>query len=723
MNTRTSIVAALIALMTCTAAHAAFPCFSPIKQARQIDFERAMAPVPNAERLRELHEAFCAEPHVAGTPGDARLIDRLVKEFEDAGLETERHEFYPYLGYPESASLEIVRPRPMSLALIEKVIGSDPDTAHPERPIGFNAFSGSGTVEAEIVYANYGTKADFETLAERGVDLNGKIVIARYGGNYRGYKAKFAEEAGAAGLIMYTDPADAGYARGRPYPEGGFANETSIQRGSIKTLNYAGDPLTPFREATETARRVDADRLPLPKIPVQPIGWGAAERILSLMTGREIPADLHARWQGGLPFAYRLEGGSDLVVRLSVQAERKIVKTANVIGRVTGAKYPDQLVILGCHHDAWGPGASDPVAGLITLVEAARAFGEAAKAGFRADRTVVFAAWGAEEMGIIGSTEWCEANLAQLEASGIAYINLDMAAMGPNFRSSAAPLLKDIITIAAASVPQAGKPSQPVIYDWSSSGTQEPTFGNLGGGSDHVGFYLHAGVPSCSLGAGGSFGTAYHTNYDTVRWYRRVVGDDYQSALMITRLATCLAARLANADIIPYSPTRYARDTRQHINHIRSIAVERNLPGALFVEMFDQLDRLEPVMDEAWAAVLKAVETGSLTPTQTDDINAVLLSMERAWIVNDGLPMRPWYRNSFAATDPDSGYGAWMLPLARSGAETGNDSAIRAATLRYAETLIELRRMAENMHRIVDPGRSAAADPDRERDGHSHGGR
>lgn len=669
-------------------------------------YEAALNAVPDAMRLRAWHDLFCREPHPAGSEGDARMIERMAKAFETMGLETERHEFHAWLPRFEGARVTVhAGDEALDLPLRERRLPEDPAVAERVPP-AWNAYSGSGEVRGEVVYANYGTKEDFAQLAALGVDLTGRIVVARYGRNFRGFKAKFAEAAGAAGLLLYTDPDDSGYRKGIPYPEGGWANETSVQRGSIKTLPYPGDPLTPFEPATKDARRLDPESVALPRIPVQPLGWRAAREILARMRGPGVPQG----WQGGLPFAYRLTGGEHLEVALEVRQERAIVPTANVIGRVRGSRHPEQVVIVGCHHDAWTFGAGDPAAGSIVLFEMARSFAQARKQGHRPARTVIFANWGAEEPGIIGSTEWCEANRAALAAGGVAYVNLDMAAMGPNFHCSASPSLKSVIEDAARAVPQARADGRQSVYDaWAARGDGTPGFGNLGGGSDHVGFYCHLGIPSCGLGAGGSAGVSYHSAYDTVSWYRKVVGEDYAPALMLARLGNVLVSRLANAPVLPYDPVRAVDDMRTHLDALRERAAELGVPLET-AALDEQLPPWRASMQEA-RVLLRAtpvlLEAAHGDPAERlAAVNEALIQVERAWLLPGGLPGRPWFRQAFAASDPTSGYAAWMLPVLRQAVEDGADAEERARALgTYRERLFEVGR---RILALIDALRAAA---------------
>lgn len=662
--------------------------------------------VPDATHLRGWHDLLGSEPHMAGTPGDERNIALQIKAFHDMGLDVTAHEFWAYLSHPVEAAVEIISPDRMSLLVKEAALAEDAFSAQPDLTIGFNAYSADGDVTGEVVYANHGTKADFDKLRELGIDCTSKIVLARYGKNFRGYKARFAQEAGAAGLIIYTDPDDSGYRQGVPYPEGGWANETYIQRGSINTLPYSGDPLTPGIPATEDAKRLDPKEVDLPRIPVQPIGYGAAREIMSRMKGTPLPQDLVKTWQGGLPFAYRLTGGTDLRVRVKVKQDRAIRKTANVVATLPGQTHPDQKVIIGCHHDAWGHGAGDPLSGTILVFEAARSFAEAAKKGLRPDRTIVFATWGAEEFGILGSSEYCEQFADDLSENAVAYINLDAASMGTQFGASSSPSLKRIIDEIAALVPQAQATDGTTVRKAWLGDRDEPDFGNLGGGSDHIGFYCHLGIPSCGLGADGAPGTAYHSIYDNLHWYRQVVGDDYEPALMLTRAVNLLATRLADAPIIPLDPARYAVDIRGHLEALTKRAGE--LGVAFDVESLnDNLTALEAAASKV-SEQLRSVDATQLSASQLAAINSELRSMERVWLFKVGLPERPWFKSLYASSDPDSGYAAWMLPGLRWAIEQKDPQAVERWLTAYAGVIDSLtQRMAAIETALrTEPGQS-----------------
>jgi N-acetylated-alpha-linked acidic dipeptidase len=621
----------------------------------------------DAASLRQWHDLLGSEPHVAGTDGDAREVRRLELAFREMGLEVEVDEFWAYLAYPVAARVEIASPtdpqptRRGVLPLIERNLAEDPAAAHPDLTWGWNAYSGSGEVEAEVVYANYGTRADFDRLRELGIDPKGKIVIARYGGNFRGFKARFAEAAGAAGLLIYIDPADSGFVKGSVYPTGPWANDTCIQRGAVGTLAYPGDPLTPMVRATKDAQRADPATVDLPHIPIQPIGYAAAAQILSKMKGREV---VDAAWKGGLELPYRLEGGAELRVRMKVEQKREVRKTANVIARLPGTRGDGSMVIIGCHHDAWGFGAADPLAGTIVLMEAAKAFAACARAGARPACDILFCAWGAEEYGIIGSTEWVEGKRDALGGAR-AYINLDMASMGPNLGASASSSLKGIVANA--------------------SGLERAKVGTIGAGSDHIGFAFHAGVPSIGLGASGAPGTAYHSNYDTTAWYRKSVGEDYASASTVSRATLQIAAAISEASICPTSASDLVEDVQHACAPMVRAGESSTDPLVLArAEAAKRVQARFALLREVAADFDRCSAVASEAPRPSQEactrLDAAARAIDRTMLDIRGIPGRPWYRNLLLASDKDSGYAVTALP-GLSEAETPSDARSAADAL------------------------------------------
>ncbi|MEM1177215.1 MAG: M28 family peptidase [Acidobacteriota bacterium] len=691
------------------------------------DLESFVDAMPATVRLADWHERFSSETHVAGTAGDRRLIDKMASYLESFDLDVEVHRFSPLLAFPVSARLDIVASPtelgedlsifgpaaapPVSLEIKERVIEDNPYSKNPDLMIGWNAYAASGTVTAGVVYANYGTRQDFERLRELGISVKDKIVIARYGGNFRGFKEKFAADAGAIGLVIYTDPQDAGYGRGPAYHDGGWANSSYIQRGSLLTLDYPGDPLTPFTDAASGAERLDPETVALPRIPVQPIGWGAAFDILRRMEGEAVEAG----WQGGLPLTYRY-GGGKLRLRLEVEQKRQQVETANVVAFLPGATSPDEWVIIGSHHDAWSYGSGDPNSGTILVFEAARAFAAAAARGFRPARTLVFANWGAEEYGIIGSTEWVEGRHDELLEKAVAYINLDGAAMGTKFRASSSPTLKSLVEEVTREVAQVdAEVDGTTIHTAWTDGADEPRFGNLGGGSDHVGFYCHVGVPSVSVAAGGSPGVSYHSNYEDLHWYRSVVGDDYEGARMLARYVVKLVSRLAGDAVLPLDPARYGRDFQVHSAALRERASSRapallDGGGALLDELDGRAAAYVARAADLDAAVRGAADGGELSAADLRSVNSLYRQLERRWLFAEGLPERPWYRNLFAATDPDSGYGAWMLPGLRWAVENRSLEAMTIAIEAYAQVLSRLDADLDALEALLPSAEGDSAD-------------
>ncbi len=677
--------------------------FRPERRAAHLAYEQSLRATVDPQRLRAWHDLLSSRPHVAGSAGDLAVVEALARAMAAMGLEVETQELWLYLPHLVAAEVAVVAPERVELDLQEDAVAGDPYSSHPELGPGWNAYSGSGEVTAEVVYANQATKQDFALLAQLGVDVAGKIVVARYGGNFRGYKEKFAAEAGAAGLVLYLDPEDYGYVRGLMWPEGGWANGSTIQRGSLLTLPYPGDPLTPFVAATSPPDtedgRLDPAAVDFPTIPVQPVGWAGAREILSRMEGPPVPAE----WQGGLPFNYRLTGGPGLRVHLAVEQERRLVRTYNVVGTLPGERLPEEAVIVGCHHDAWSFGAGDPNAGSIVVLEAARAFAAAARDGRRPDRTLRFAHWAAEEQGIQGSVEWVEAHAAELAEGAVAYLNLDMAAMGPRFGASAAPSLAPLVIAAsrdvASPVPDAGS----VYEQWSGGG--EPEVRALGGGSDHVGFYGHLGVPSLSLGGGGSPGVSYHTNYENLAWYRAVVGDDYAPARMVAEMVVTTVARLAEADLLPLAPGGYGRGAAERVRAVTAGLAPGEAPAApALEELAAAAERVGRRLDAATAALAAELAAGRLDAAALARANRALVAADRAWTSPEGLTGRPWYRNLYAAPDADSGYAPWLLPELTRAAEAAAPGELGRAGGRYREVLARLDALAAELE-------SAAAAP------------
>ncbi|MFH1570820.1 MAG: M20/M25/M40 family metallo-hydrolase, partial [Gemmatimonadota bacterium] len=666
--------------------------FAPGRVAAQQAMEQRLQELPSAAAFRRHLQTITRDPHTAGSAANARVAAYLAEVMEQAGLQVVSHAYDAYLPSPAAEPyVALVTPVRLPLNNQEYILPEDSCSAHPDLAPGWNAFSGSGDVTAEVVYVNYGRKEDFERLRRMGISLQGRIAVARYGGNYRGFKADYAQADGAVGLIMYSDPADGGYVSGPPYPEGKTYSASTIQRGSLLNLAYTGDPLTPFVPALPLDGRRKVERrkpeeVALPRIPVTPLPYGSAAEILQRMQGEPVPAG----WQGGLPFAYRLTGGANLTVRLRVEQVRRITRITDVVGTLEGTEFPDEWVILGCHYDAWSFGAEDPNGGTAMLLTLAESLGQMAREGLRPRRTIKIAHWDAEEYGMIGSAEWVEQFREELDGKAVAYINADVAVSGPHFHAGAAPSLKKVIIDATRQVVHPDT-ALTVFETWNppSSGNAEPGIGTLGGGSDHLGFYAHLAIPAAGLAMSGA--SLYHSNYDDFTFYARYCDPRFEYGPTMARIDGIVALRLANADLLPYDLKRYPEDLQAHLKSLKDRA------GQLGVAL--DLARLEaalPALAEAAVAGSdrrdERLAAGQLSPAYLRGLNRQLLGLERAWLHQPGLQERLWNRSLYGAPDPFSGYDAWTLPGLRYLVETRNVDDAAAWEGIYVQAVEELTR-------------------------------
>jgi len=679
--------------------------FSAADREAHLRMESLMLELPKSGVFRKHLEALTREPHLAGSAANRRVADYIATTMAAAGLEVERSPYDIYLPlHSGKVELELVLPQRKPLNIKEDILAEDPFSAHPAISHGWNSFSGNGDVTAEVVYANYGTREDFEKLASLGVSVKGKIVLARYGGNFRGYKTKYAEANGAVGCILFTDPEDSGYMRGLTYPEGTYYSPSTIQRGSLLTLNYTGDVLTPFKPALPLTGDASVDRLEpsqvkdLHSIPTTPIGYAAAQEILSRMKGNSVPEP----WQGGMPFTYRLEGGSGLKVRLHVEQPKGLVRIENVVGTIPGSQYPDDWIILGCHYDAWEFGASDPNSGTAMLLTLAEVLGDMARQGLKPRRTIRIAHWDAEEHGILGSTEWVEQHREALSAKAIAYFNADAACSGPSFGGSASPSLKALLTDATRVVPYADL-KESLYNKWlgSSGKAATPLIGNLGGGSDHLPFYAHVGIPSLSAGMGGP--TLYHSGYDDFHWYMTFGDPGLVSGVTVTRLMGVMALRVANATILPLDPAQYGKDLQTHLDQVQKELV--SLAPSFSVSRLKGIASQIAENGKTFQVLADKALTKSMNRATLLAVNTRLKQLERAFIDNQGMDYGAWYRSLYASSDPFSGYASWMLPGFLYMAATKDVSALAAWETRYARALNQLRDEIGQLNELLRKGR------------------
>ena len=633
--------------------------------------------------LQELTE----RPHVSGSKTNEVVQNYMSSIMKTAGFEVKAYPYDVFLpSTPGESFIEIVTPSRQTLTQQENVLKEDPFSSDELLWKGWNSFSGSGDVTAEVVYVNYGTREDFEKLKNLGISIEGKIAIARYGGNFRGYKAKFAEANGAAGLIIYSDPKDNGYTRGLAYPEGPYFNSSAIQRGSLLTVDFTGDPLTPYQPALpldgkKKIKRLDPSEVGLHSIPVLPIAYGEAQKIMSKMQGDPVPL----AWQGGLPFTYRLEGGSELKVRIKVDQPINFTRVANIVGTLKGSEFPDEWIILGCHFDAWGFGATDPNSGTAMLLSLSESLGKLAAKGYQPKRSIMIAHWDAEEHGVIGSSEWVEQLRDELQAKAVAYMNFDGGVSGKNFGASASPTLKHIITEASKSVDYPYTDQS--LFEFWSKGENQPTIGNLGGGSDHIAFYMHVGVPSLSGGAGGP--TAYHSNYDSFHYYSTFVDPEFQMGPTIEKLAGLMALRLSERAIVDYDIMRYPVDLRLHFSSATEKVKNYYSEFEGFTSSSKSIQSLEEIAIELNKSLLR-ISSQELNNNILKEINTLLIGLEKSFIEEKGMDYGAWYRSLYASTDPFSGYASWMLPGIEYEVALKRIDNLNAWDLRYAEAIDRL---------------------------------
>ena len=704
MNPKPLALLALAVLLSSivVAQEAAAPIAGFRDPAAQHKLEDRFMAAPDAARAGEHLRALTAEPHLAGTPGDRKTAEYVAEQYRKAGLETEIVEYRVWMNYPAEISVRTQLPdgRSFTGPNPERVAG-DPFQSDPRVVTAYNGFSPSGEVEAEAVYANYGRPEDFRKLKEMGIDVAGKVVVVRYGSNFRGVKAHTAQLNGAAGVIIYSDPIDDGYFKGDIYPRGAWRPESSVQRGSIKYIfKYPGDPTTPGIASLPSlpeAQRTPPDKAAnVPHIPTTPLSYGDARPILENLGGPESPRE----WQGALPFTYHV-GPGPVRVKLRLKQDYAYRTIWDVIGRVRGRELPDELVINGNHRDAWVYGAVDPNSGTAAQLEAVAGIGTLLKTGWRPRRTLVFASWDAEEFGLTGSTEWVEQHATEL-AGAVAYLNIDAAVAGPNFTASAVPSLKPFVREVAKAVaspkgaslyeawlaqkpkPDQATPGSAGGHESAGSAPTEAKIGDLGSGSDFTPFLQHAGVPSTDVSSEGDYGV-YHSVFDNFEWFRRFADPEFRYLQQMARVIGLEALRLSEADVLPYDYENYGREVVAHLEAVQKKAASslgKDAPD--FTAALAAARRLE--------AAGKAASDAQRNPaTDAARLNRILRETERALLLPDGLPNRPWYRHSIYAPGEFTGYAAVVLP--------GVAEAIDAADAARARE--QLDRLAEALNRAA----------------------
>ncbi len=641
---------------------------------RERDAEAKYAAHLSTESISEFHRVITKRPHVAGSPASMAVAETIRQGLENAGLRTEVHEFQVYLSTPRSISVDLVEPTREPLNVRDPANPLDPDSANPELVPAFVAYSASGQVQAPVVYVNYGLPPDYAKVEAAGVDVRGKIVMARYARSHRAVKIHTAQEHGAAAIIIYSDPADDGYAKGLTWPEGPWRSDFQSQDGNGKySWFWHGDPLSPGVGARADSKVLDPATAPtLPRIPAIVLSYKEATKILSQLRGPTVPTG----FQGGLPFTYRL-GAGPAVVHMDVQMDASRRPIRDIVARLPG-KNPDRWVVLGTHHDAWTFGGMDPGSGTSAVYETARALAALAKQGWTPDRSIVFAFWDAEEPGLVGSTEYAEAFERELRQKAVAYINTDLFMQG-HFFGGGTPSLRDFMVQVTKDVPAvSGKGS---IYDeWRSDAWQklpaarrrqgskdfEVELGALGSGADFVAFQDYLGLPTLSVqyDFDGSYGT-YHSNYDSRYFVEHFSDPGFHVARTLAQVFGVIVMRLADAAVLPYRYSHYAHKISDLLDDAGTWAADDDghqivklhleTSKALAAEIATRSTKLEQRIDEN-------VESGRWPDASTPSLNDRLTHLEQDLLDESGSPTEQWYRHVIYGWNIYSLYDGQPLP-------------------------------------------------------------
>jgi N-acetylated-alpha-linked acidic dipeptidase len=689
--------------------------FSTESTRTERDWETKFRAVPDPANLRSYMQRLSARPHHVGSPYDKDNAEWILSKFKEWGLDAQIETFDVLFPTPKERALELVEPTRFTAKLEEPTVSTDSTSSqHQEQLPTYNAYSIDGDVTAPLVYVNYGIPEDYDMLDRLGISVKGAIVIARYGGSWRGIKPKVAGEHGAVGCLIYSDPHDDGYFQGEVFPEGAWRNKDGVQRGSVMDMPvYPGDPLTPGVGATKDAKRLPrSEAVTLTKIPVMPISYGDAQPLLAALKGPVAPF----AWRGALPMTYHL-GPGPAKVHLKLSFNWDLKPIYDVIARIPGATYPDEWIIRGNHHDGWVNGAEDPISGLAPLLEEARGLGILMKQGWKPKRTIILCAWDGEEPGLLGSTEWAEAHAEELQRNAAVYINSDGNGRG-YLGVEGSHTLERFINGVARDIDdpesklsvwkrmQFGRIANAPPADRQEARSRpDLRIAALGSGSDYTAFLDHLGIASVNMGFGGEDGGGiYHSIYDDFYWYTHFADTDFVYGRALAQAAGTTVMRLADAELLPFDFDDLTDTVRRYVDEVKKLAtdkrdqiVERNrqIDEGLFAAIEDPRHKMaappkEPVppflnfapLDNGLAALQRtsqlydealahATENGgsALARAALREANAKLITVERALTLNDGLPNRPWFKHQIYAPGFYTGYGVKTLPAVRESIE------------------------------------------------------
>ena len=686
--------------------------FSDSSSASERALEAQFDSFLKAENLRERMKRMSARPHHVGTAFDKENAEFILSQFKLWGWDAQIEQFEVLFPTPKTRVVEITTPEKFTLKLNEpEVAGDSTSGQQTEQLPTYNAYSIDGDVTAPLVFVNYGVPADYEELTRRGIDVKGKIVIAKYGGSWRGIKPKVAAEHGAVGCIIYSDPRNDGYYQGDVYPTGAWRNENGVQRGSVMDMPvFPGDPLTPGVGATKNAKRLALrDATTLTKIPVLPISYADALPLLKNLDGAVVPE----QWRGALPITYHF-GGSTPTVHLKLEFNWDTKTIYDVIAKMKGSEGPDEWIIRGNHHDAWVNGAEDPLSGQVAMMEEARAIGELAKTGWQPKRTLVYCAWDGEEEGLLGSTEWVETHADELSQKAVVYINSDSNGRGflgiggshtlEKFMNDVARDVADPET--KMTVWERARAAE--IVNGSPSAKKDAMersdlrIDALGSGSDYTPFLQHLGIASIDIGFGGeSGGGSYHSIYDSFDHYLRFGDPTFEYGVALAKVGGHAVMRLADAETLPFDFTNFADTIGQYVNEVTRLAdtmrdetrttnqlissgmlkavqdptktfvvpaVKDDVPYLNFAPLQNALTKL----NKSAARFRKASTGKSLSKDQQVRLDEILFKSERSLTDSNGLPRRDWFRHEIYAPGFYTGYGVKTLPGIREAIEQRN---------------------------------------------------
>src|SRR4051812_35004612 len=555
--------------------------------------ERELKAAPSARAAEADFDMMTAEPHHTGSPYEIKLADYVADAFKKIGIEATKYEYSVLLPWPGRRAIEITAPDQVKLQVEEEKIRGDQWADKPGILPAYNAYSPSGDVSGEIVYVNFGVPADYQTLAALGIDVKGKIVLARYGGSWRGIKPKVAAEHGAIACIIYSDPHEDGYFQGEVYPDGPFRGSGMIQRGSVMDMpRYPGDPSTPGRPSMPGVERLAMDKIEtFAPIPVQPMSYRDGVELLKRLKGPIAPE----AWRGALPITYHI-GPGPAKVHMNLQMDYAQRRLINVVGKIVGSVAPDEWIIVGSHRDAWTFGASDSVSGHVSMMAAARALSAMMKSGWKPRRSILFVSWDGEEQGLLGSTEFVEDLTAELKAKAAIYVNRDAGAGGLSFSGSAVHSLTPFVHELAQSIQPAGA-SKNLYDEWLERSREQapahdgqamlkaPPVGALGSGSDYTAFLDHVGIASMDMGLNGRGGDgSYHSTYDNPTWFKKYIDPQFTFSVLASQVTGVALLRLADAEVLPFDYETYGRQILEYIGEIEQQASKASSDGAKRVD-------------------------------------------------------------------------------------------------------------------------------------------